>query len=430
MGVATSETERVRHAVLDLAAHGHAACTSPRVSLRRALPLLGLLLSFVSCDSTASEDDFGPPPPVKSRLALLERLGRPARFLIGHGNDLPDGDASFSFDRAGIYSLPATLDIHYVYLSGLPRETTAEGGPGWPDYNPDGAFVTHVAETAVARGVVPMFTLYQAATRGELRLDVLRDPDFMGKYWDGVRLLLDKLRALDRPAMIHVEPDFWGYVQRAARSGAPAEVPVVVGAAVPECRDLPEDVSGMGRCIVRLTRQRAPKVTLGFHASGFGALDRPKRVAKFLTDCGALETDFIVLETLDRDAGCFEQGIDPRCGRSEYAPYWDETNTRSPNFAEHVAWVSTIHERLGLPVLWWQMPLGVPSDKPGGAPKRYRDNRVRYLFAHPEAFEAAGGFGAAFGVGAPNQTDITTDDGQFARAVTQYYARPLPITRP
>ena len=31
----------------------------------------------------------------------------------------------------------------------------------------------------------------------------------------------------------------------------------------------------------------------------------------------------------------------------------------------------------------------------------------------------------AFGVGAPNQTDITTDGGQFARAVSRYYESPL-----
>lgn len=251
----------------------------------------------------------------------------------------------------------------------------------------------------------------------------------MTRYWTGVRLLFTRLAAVDRPAMVHLEPDFWGFAQQESRDGDPANVPVLVRG-VAECADLPDDVSGMGRCIVRLARAIAPRVALGMHASGFGAPGRPKDVAAFLTRCGAREADFIVVETLDRDAGCFEAGGDPYCTRSDGPLYWDETNRTSPNFAEHFAWVRTIHERLGLPVLWWQMPLGVPSDVPGGTPKRYRDNRVKYFSEHALDFEAAGGFGVLFGVGAPNQTDLTTDGGQFARAVTEYYRNPVPIVRP
>lgn len=261
-------------------------------------------------------------------------------------------------------------------------------------------------------------------------MDVLVEQDFMTKYWFGVRLLFEKLRDVDRPAMVHLEPDFWGFAQqRAGGAGAPSDVPAIVGDLVPECADLPADVGGLGRCILRLARRIAPKVAVGFHASGFGAIGRPKRVAKFLGECGALDADFVVVDTLDRDAGCFEAG-DPYCERSEEKVYWDEKNEQSPSFREHFAWVQTIHERLGLPVLWWQVPLGVPSDVPGGTPKHYRDNRVRYFFEHTNELDEAGGFGAAFGVGAPNQTDITTDGGQFARAVTRYYDRPLAITAP
>lgn len=402
--------------------------------IRRPRPALRFLvvaaLAITASCGGSDEEDFGPAPPLKSRLELLARLGREPRFLVGHGNDLPGAEKNFDFAQAGIYTLPVTLDVHYVYLSGLPREPTKAGVP-WPDYRPDGSFVTEIADNAASRGVVPMFTLYQAAARGEQDQRVFRDQDFMTKYWEGVRLLMDRLRATDRPAIVHVEPDFWGYAQQWARSsGEPKDVRVLVRGLVPECADLPDDVGGMGRCFVRLARGLAPKVALGFHASGFGSVGEPKRVARFLAWCGATEADFITLETLDRDVGCFEAGRDPFCTRRDGEAYWDERNERSPNFAEHLAWAATIHERLGLPVLWWQMPLGVASDVPGGAPKQYRDNRVKYFFEHPAEFEQAGGFGAAFGVGAPNQTDITTDGGQFARAVERYYASPLPITRP
>lgn len=373
-------------------------------------------------------EDFGPPPPEKSRAALLARLGRPARFLVGHGNDLPDASAGFDFTKAGIYTLPVTPDVHYVYLSGLPREA-GPSGPGWPDYEPNGSFVTIIAKNAVERGVLPMFTLYQAAARGERDMDVLRDPDFMQKYWEGARLLFERLRDLDSPALVHFEPDFWGFAQQSAGGGSAADVKALVRG-VAECSDLPDDVGGMGRCLVRLARSISPKAAIGFHASGFGAIDRPRRVARFLTECGATEADFVVVDVLDRDAGCFEARQIPECMRWDGPVYWDETNTQSPNFAQHFTWVRTIHERLGLPVLWWQVPLGVPSDVPGGTPKHYRDNRVRYFFDHVPELVEAGGFGMAFGVGAPHQTDITTDGGQFARAVERYAARPVALPDP
>lgn len=389
--------------------------------------LAACAIAGASCGGSPEEDD-GPPPPLKDRGALVDRLGRPRRLLVGLGNDLPGEEKGFDFSRAAIHDLPVTLDLHYVYLSGL-KDERGKDGPGWPEYEPDGAFVTTIANDAARKGIVPMFTLYQAAARGEERFDVFTDDDFATKYWKGVRLLFERLRGFDRPAMVHLEPDFWGFAQRKGQ-GDPAKVPVLVRAKVAECTDLPDDVSGMGRCIVRLGRAIAPKVAIGFHASGFGSEGRPKEVAKFLGVVGAFEADFVAVDTLDRDAGCFEALVDPYCGRFDGVVYWDERNVSPPTFRQHFEWVRTIHERTGLPVLWWQTPLGVPSDTPGGRPRQYRDNRVKYFFEHPNELEDAGGFGMAFGTGAPNQTDVATDGGQFARAVTTYFASPLPLARP
>lgn len=54
------------------------------------------------------------------------------------------------------------------------------------------------------------------------------------------------------------------------------------------------------------------------------------------------------------------------------------------------------------------------------------DDRVRYFFSHPQEFAAAGGIGAVFGTGAPNQTTALTDGGQFRAALAQYVAAPTP----
>jgi len=393
----------------------------------RLLQVTVLAIAILSCDSATDADD-GPPPPTKDRGALVDRMGRPRRLLVGLGNDLPGAEKNFDTKQAHVFSLPATLDLHYVYLSGLKGEQ-GKDGPGWPDYEPDASFVTRIANDAAEKNILPMFTLYQVAARGEERFELLVDDDFMTKYWAGVRILFMKLAAFGKPAVVHLEPDFWGFAQRQSNS-VPAKLPVTVGAKVDECKDLPADVSGMGKCIVRLARAIAPNVTLGFHASGFGSFERPKDVAKFLLAVGAYDADFIAVDTLDRDAGCFEARVDPLCERADGLVYWDESNRTPPTFAAHFSWVRTVHERTGLPILWWQTPLGVPSDTPGGTAKKYRDNRVKYFFEHPDALVEAGGFGMAFGTGAPNQTDATTDGGQFARAVTKYYASPAFIPSP
>lgn len=345
--------------------------------------------------------------------ALAARLGLPSRFAIGLGNDAE----GYGGENVSAYTLGPKLDIHYMYLSGLPGEG------GWTDWNaPAGQYLTMHAEAARTRGVVPMFTLYQAAAWGENNLGAFNDAAFMTKYWRGVRTMFQRLGTFGAPAIVHIEPDLWGYTQQ--RGDDPAAVPMKVGALVPECVDLPANVAGFGKCVVRLSRKLSPKVAIGLSASQFAAFDAkgqpdPTRVATYLNRVGGAEADLVVVETLDRDAGCFERGIDVNCKRSG-SFYWDESNVRTPNFRDHLAWSKTIRTLTGKPLLWWQMPLGVPSDAAGGTAGKYRDNRVRYLFSHGWEFAQAGGIGAVFGTGAGNQTTVRTDGGQFKTALTKY----------
>jgi hypothetical protein len=345
--------------------------------------------------------------------AVAAKLGLPGRFAIGLGNDAESGGP----DKSSAFTLGPKLDIHYMYLSGLPGEG------GWTDWNsPSGEYLTMHAEAARRAGVVPMFTLYQAAAWGENNLSAFNDSNFMTKYWRGVRTMFQKLGTFNAPAIVHIEPDLWGYTQQ--RGDDPAAVPMKVGALVPECTDLPSNVSGFGRCAIRLARRLSPKVVVGLSASQFAAFDAkgqpdPTRVATYLNRVGGADADIVVVETLDRDAGCFENGSDANCKRGG-SFYWDENNVRHPNFRDHLAWAKTIRTITGKPLLWWQMPLGVPADTAGGWAGHYRDNRVRYMFSHGWEFAAAGGIGAVFGTGAGNQTTVRTDGGQFKNALTKY----------
>jgi hypothetical protein len=348
-----------------------------------------------------------------SRAAeVAEKLGRDTNFLVGMGNDLNN-----DHNQDGAYTLGVTMDIHYAYLVGLPGEG------GWPDWNADGSFVNILADSADAHGTTPMYTEYGMAAHGEGNAAVLTDADYMSKYWAQAKLLHERLALFDKPAIVHHEPDFWAFYQQQT-GGDPSKQKVLIHDYVPECSDEPEDLSGFGHCLIKLSRSVSPKVIIGFHASQWAG--SPSETVKFLNACGADGSDYIAIDMLDRDAGCFEAATDPNCMRGGTF-YWDESNQTSPNFHEFLDFSKQISDGLNKPVIWWQIPFGVPSDTPGGTAGHYRDNRVHYIFSHVDEFIDAGGLGAAFGVGAGNQTFIDTDGGQFQDAVTSYFADPAPL---
>ncbi len=344
---------------------------------------------------------------------VARKLGRTPHFLIGMGNDLAN-----DHNMDGAYTLGVTLDLHYAYMVGLP------GQGGWPDWNANGSFVNILADAAASKGVTPMYTLYAMAANGDGNLSGLPDDSFMRPYWDGVRLLFQRIAMFGKPALVHVEPDFWAYAQQASK-GNPAGLAVHVTGLVPECASLTNDLSGLGHCILRLGRMLAPKAIIGFHASRWAGT--PASMVTFLNGIGAGEADVIVQDMLDRDAGCFEAHIDSQCQRNDGPWYWDESNTAMPNFHDYLTWAKAIGDGVGKPIVWWQVPFGVPSTTPGGSAGHYRDNRVHYIFSHIGEFVAAGGLGVTFGVGAGNQTYITTDGNQFKNAVTSYFGSPVTL---
>ena len=347
---------------------------------------------------------------------VARKLGRAPHFLVGMGNDLAGAEAGYDHNQDGVYTLGVTMDLHDAYMVGLP------GQGGWPDWNAEGSFVNILAKPAADHGVAPMYTLYAMASIGDGNLSGLATDSFMKPYWDGARLLFQRIAMDDKPALVHLEPDFWAYAQQMSH-GSPAGLAVHVTGLVPECAGLTNDLAGLGHCLLRLGRMLAPKAVLGFHASRWAG-DTASMVS-FLNGIGAGEADVIVQDMLDRDAGCFEAHVDSQCQRNDGPWYWDESNQTSPNFHEYLDWAKAIGAGLGKPIVWWQVPFGVPSTTPGGTAGHYRDNRVHYVFGHIGEFVAAGGLGITFGVGAGNQTYITSDGNQFKNAVTAYFAAPV-----
>lgn len=421
----------------------------------RILAALALALSM-SCSSTSRSpgggggtggSDAGVPPAgiAEQQRALAQALrpGAAAHFLFGLGNDL-----AADHDQDGAYTLGATLDLHYAYLVGL------SNAGGWVAWNADGSFVDILDAAAETHGTTSMFDVYVFGALYEQGQNPIQDAATMDVYWNDVKVLATRLGALGRPFVVHHEPDAWGYIQqRVEADTATADTYAVAihTATFHDCDDLPETVHGFGRCFVRLFRDNAPLAKIGFHASSWASFYDPtdpnadlagsaSAIAAFLLSAGAGETDFIAVDPLDRDAGYWETHrwdsnvgdfVTMPCDAVEtgrgYPLYLDETNQTLPNYQQYLTWVRALSDAIDLPVIFWQVPLGVPSDQCGGTDGAYRDNHVHYFFAHVDELVAAGGVGAVFGVGAALQTYIDSDGDQFRDAVQAYYADPYAL---
>ena len=361
----------------------------------------------------------------RQRQLALDLRGT-ANFMVGVGSD-----------NTGPYDHQIPIDLHYAYLVGYGDQT------GWPTWNANGDYPLLFARTAHTHGATSMFTYYQLALELENGNDAaLGDATRMHQYLRDVRLMFQRIADNAQPAAVQFEPDFFGYLmQRAAMGKAPDQFPAKVRFAdMPECAQLPETVAGLTRCVVAIGRAVAPSARIGFHASMWGSyydvLDPAAdieasgaAVGAFLVSVGADATDFVTVETLDRDAGFWEtNGGGATCSitnGSRGPVYWDETTAALPNFSQHLRWVKALTARVGLPALEWQTPLGRPSTTCGGSNEHWRDNRVHYFFGHvPELIEA-GVAGMTFGTGAGGQTNLGTDGDQLKAAATAYRAAPI-----
>jgi hypothetical protein len=280
-----------------------------------------------------------------------------------------------------------------------------------------------VAHKAASVNAVPMYTLYGMAQNGEGNLSGLSSQLFMTTYWANVKLLYQQIAASGVPALVNLEPDFWGYTDKQSNAQ-----PTSMFAQVnfnSDCADQPNNVVGIAGCLIEMARKYAPMAYVGFPPSdwSFGS----SAVVAYMNAIGAQNADFIVAQTLDRDAGCYEVQAFNCTG--EAGPwYWDETNQTHPNFQDHLAEMQAYHTGIGnLPIIWWQTPEGVQSSTPGGSPSHYRDNRVHYFLNNPSQLTAVGGLAVVFGNGSSNQTNIMTDGGQFAQLDAQYMAKPASL---
>lgn len=390
-------------------------------------------------DGGSGNPDGGGPAPdggigtcaVQTALAGLGK----SRLLVG---------ASMADATAAL----APFDVRYLYLAGGLFDGTdacascatgcsaagvscVNGGCIWWgcwqwDQIPPGDYVRNFISKAKARSQIPMITYYElfqasGATEGNGEILAAANVGLMTRYFADWRFLL-KTVGQER-AILHIEPDFWGYAQR---FNANAHlVPVAVATANPtDCTGYENSVAGMGRCMIAMARSYAPNARVGLHASGWAVdpeapfnsnpavnvVPLAQSVAAFLKECGAAEGDFIVIEASDRDAGYYQS-----IGKNRW---WDDQNLTLPHFHQAFAWAKALSEALGKPNFWWQLPVGNMSLS--NTTGHWRDNRVDYYFAHPSEVVAAQGMGMVFGAGASGQTNPENDNGNLVNRVTAY----------
>jgi len=255
----------------------------------------------------------------------------------------------------------------------------------------------------------------------------------MTRYYADWRFLLQQIG--QQKALLHIEPDFWGYARLA---GSPTALAAAVASANPtDCGALPNTIAGMGQCMIAMVRKYAPNALVGLSSSAWNISSNTnksvdvttdaKAVAAFLAACGQSSADFVVVETSDRDAGYYQisQGTNK---------WWDATDTTLPDYAQDLAWVKALTEALGTPALYWQTPIGNASQS--NTTDHYQDNRVDYFFggsaagvqstapttipAHWSALAAAHVIGVAFGAGAGAQTTPETDGGYLISKTKTY----------
>jgi hypothetical protein len=347
----------------------------------------------------------------------------------------------------------APFDGRYLYLSGgyfdgatpcascasgctASQTSCANSGPGcawwgcWQyDQDPPGQYaVSFIASNdKTSPKQIPMLTYYQelqASGLGEGSKQVagINDATFLTRYFADWRFLLQRIGS--HPALLHIEPDFWGYVEQ--MNADPHAVPAKVAAANPtDCAGYEDSAAGFAKCLIHMVRVYAPKAKVGLHASAWGTnydvfgntnaslnlAGEIQKMVAFLTALGAKDGDFIVSDPSDRDAGYYQSQ-----GRNTW---WDTANNKLPHFHQAFAWIKAVAEGLGLPVILWQIPVGNMSQT--NTTDHWQDNRLEYFFAHMDEVAAAHVAGLFFGAGMGGMTTPETDGGVLV-AKTKAYA--------
>ena len=239
--------------------------------------------------------------------------------------------------------------------------------------------------------MTPVFTYYQLLPsrgagdgKGEAERDLanLDDAGTMKAYYNDFALALRRVHDEDRGrlAVVHVEPDLWGYVeQRAGASDDPAAVPAAVASSGdPRLGGLPDTAAGFAQALRPAARRASrPRSSSGTTcprgARGPTRSSRTRRCSavdglaarsgKFYNNLHA-RFDLVFSDPSDRDDG-FDSKVNHDRGRSQWT---------AGDYARDERWLRGMHAMTRLPLV----DVADPARQlpPSQHESRYRDTHV------------------------------------------------------
>lgn len=334
----------------------------------------------------------------------------------------------------------------YQYLAG--GVNTSGSWLRWQDASaPPGQFAMDYLSSSGAGGYLPVFIWYEllqsspssGSDEASRDLSNLANAGTMNAYYGSFKVLMQRAGSYGRPAVVLVEPDFWGYMQQRARAlgsaAADAAPASVASSGFADVAGYANTVAGFGKALLHLRDVYSPNAIMAVDASpwasgvdvnastdpGLDTVAEADKTATFLASTGSW--DVVATDPDDHDAGWYVATGRTNAG---FTHSWDATNARAPNFHRWEAWIGRIHTRLGLPAMAWQTPVGNSTltnscDQSTGT-GHYRDNLVEYFLGHPGELTSAGLVAVLFGAGNACQTTPYNDGNVLRDLAREYYA--------
>lgn len=352
----------------------------------------------------------------------------------------------------------AAWDVRYQYICGGVNTPS-----NWKTWNqPAGAFLGMYLHECGKQNIIPCMSYYQmlqslpgGAKGAEDACNKINceNAGTMKAYFEDLKVLFTECGKFGKPAILHHEPDLWGYfrISPVFAPNDPAKVKVMVkSSGFADVAEFDDTAAGFGQAIVAMRDKYAPNVMLAWHASKWGNPDT-KKMADFCMKAG--KWDLLFTDPSDRDSAW-------RIAKGYHADgaWWDDKE-----FASFRDWSGALHQLTGLPLIAWQIPIGNTfMASCNNTEGHFMDNRPEYfLEKYPESthiaeWAARGYIGLLFGGGAGGCTarndvmkdgitnpepiknnkgekaTVADDDGGYLRmrGINYYQKGPLPLLTP
>lgn len=368
--------------------------------------------------------------------------------------------------------------FRYQYLSG-----GVNTNHDWEVWNsPAGQFATNYMQESAQHHYTPTFVYYEMCQSNgaqpgsycnghDMQQDTanIKNAALMKVYFANWTLLMQKIAAFGKPVLVVVEPDLWGFLEKAANGGDATKIPASVkSSGNADASAFPDTAQGFAWALLHIRDKYAHNATLALHASTWAAGDDiatstnptlnvtgiAKNEAAFLNSAGLVGNpagvsswDLLSNDVADHDSG--QPG-----GRS----WWDRYNRTFPDFARYLTYIGHLSSDTHRRVVMWQVPMGNQYfDTMNDSAGHYQDNRAEYILNYVPDFAHAGVIAVLFGPGNGGTMNIDTmgdgitnpapistyecndcdthksiypdDDGGYLRLfVGQYMRHPVPIS--